>query len=165
MGVALSCRSRAGADSANPLAGAQHAETRPTAAQPRDAPPGTPAPKTEVAAGGARQVSACSTKPSELPRLEQFSDAEPGTQYWMEATYAAPDWSPEPAIRPLLHHRSRLELDNVDDFPEITGAPGQRLRFILELTHSEIGELPARHEFRSVYHARILRVCEPHETR
>jgi len=78
-------------------------------------------------------------------------------RYWVEMNFIANTWQPDPLIRPAHHHRSRLDLDNIDDFPGLAHA--QRARVTVQLTTSDISKIPDRYEWRSVFHARILRVC------
>ncbi len=84
--------------------------------------------------------------------------ATTGGRYWVEALFSAEGWHPDPYVRPIYHHRSRLEFDNLDEFPELAAQREHRMRFSIELTKSDIDKIPDRYEWRSVHHARILRI-------
>jgi len=154
--IAFGCRSQSGADSANALAGSKPVSVQPALAQAGNAPSSVGQSSGEVATGGSSGAT-CPAEAPNIPHLETFMGVEMGQRYWVEMTFVANTWQPDPLIRPSYHHRSRLDLDNIDDFPALAHA--QRARLTVQLTTSDISKVPDRYEWRSLFHARILHVC------
>jgi hypothetical protein len=83
-----------------------------------------------------------------------------GERYWVRMAHSDGEWTPRPGIRPLLHHASRLELDNLDDFGELERWRPHELVFVIEITSIDSRQVPGLHPWRSTYHARLLAVCD-----
>jgi hypothetical protein len=103
----------------------------------------------------------CQQQSPNVARLETFVAAEMGKPYWVDVNFSEQEWQPAPSIRPEYHHASRLEFDNVEEFPLLAGRQASPLRLTFELRSTEVSKSTTHDPWRSVYRARILRVCEP----
>jgi hypothetical protein len=95
-----------------------------------------------------------------VPELTSFMGIEHSHPYWVPMVLSDREWQPERLIRPPYHHGSRLELDNIDQYPMLDSQRGRRLRFTVMLTTIEARKVPDRYQWRSTYHATIQSICE-----
>ena len=79
-------------------------------------------------------------------------------RYWVDL-HVDSEWTPVRLVRPLRHHASRLELTNLEQFPELARWTDRTLRFVVELTGKETRKVAHAHQWRSRYLARIVSVC------
>lgn len=162
LGMALGCRSQPGADSANAVAG-----SKPASAQSAVAEAGGASSVIVLATGGQSDAGVagssfalCGSEAPNIPHLATFAGAEIGKRYWVEMSFLGDTWQPYPWLRAMPHHRSLLELDNLDDFrPELRRDLLRQMRFTVQLTKHDVSKIPERNEWKSVFYARILRVC------
>ena len=107
--------------------------------------------------GGNSEVSPnCTNK-----RLASFGDVTIPSTFDVDMVLDAGQWLPAPSVRILLHHATRVELENLADFDEsLPTAPGARAVLTLTFVDERIGPGSGGY-FRSTYVARITRVCEP----
>ena len=95
-------------------------------------------------------------------RLASFGDVTIPSTFDVDMVLDG-EWRPAPSIRLVLHHATRLELENLADFEKgLPTAAGARAVFTLTFVDERI-EPPASGGgyFRSTYVARLTRVCEP----
>lgn len=119
--------------------------------------PGHPEPP-RPQAGNPEVSSNCSNK-----RLASFGDVTIPSTFDVDMVLDDGEWRPAPSIRLVLHHATRLEIENLADFEKgLPTAPGARAVFTLTFVDERI-QPPASGSgyFRSTYSARITQVCEP----
>ena len=138
-------------------------ETRRTATPPRatDTPAMTTAPlQAPVDADPPAAFPRCEAAPNDVPELTHYMDVDRSHPYWVAMVFSGHEWLPETLIRPPHHHGSRLELDNLDQYPELDSQRGRRLRFTVMLTTVDTRKVPDRYQWRSTFHATIQSICE-----
>jgi hypothetical protein len=108
-------------------------------------------------AGNSEVSSSCTNK-----RLASFDEVTIPSTFDVEMLLDdARQWYPAPSIRILLHHATRIELENLADFEEgLPTASGARAVLTLAFVGERIVPGSGGY-FRSTYFARITRVCEP----
>jgi hypothetical protein len=147
----LSCHARAPDAQQTATTALPTAETPAMTMQPLRAP---------ADAGPPSAFPRCEPPPDGVPELTSYMGFEKSHPCWVPMIWSAPEWRPEKLIRPLHHHGSRLELDNIEQYPMLDSQRGRRLRFTLVLTSVEAWKVPDRYQWRSVYHASIQAICE-----
>ena len=149
--AALSCRARA-------RDAEQTATTTRAVAEP---PPMTSAPlRAPADAGSPSAFPRCEPAPADVVELTSFMGIARSHPYWVPMVFSGHEWLPETLIRPPYHHGSRIELDNIDQYPMLDSQRGRRLRFTVMLTTVDARKVPDRYQWRSTYHATIQGVCE-----
>ena len=121
-----------------------------------EAQPGSP-PAAEVRV--APLLERCGSEPSDAPRWRSFVVVQQGQRVWLDMVYATDAWEPAEPLAPLRHHGSRIELDNLNQFPALAQERGRQLRFTLELGTIDVRTAPDDGHWRSIFHAQIVRVC------
>jgi hypothetical protein len=147
----LSCRTRGAPDAR------QTAATSPAT----DTPMMTTAPLQRPADAGAPSAfPRCEAPPDDVPELTRYMNVDHSHPYWVPVVFTGHEWLPEKLILPPHHHGSRLELDNIDQYPELDGQRARRLRFTVMVTRVETRKVPDRYQWRSSFHATIQNICE-----
>lgn len=102
--------------------------------------------------------------PEGIPRLTSAHELEVPGDYWFEACLEHGQWMPVPALAVLPHHAVRIDLTNLDDFPELAAHAGDRMRFEVHVVARELRVVDSRsHAWRNTLRAQIrgVRVAEP----
>jgi hypothetical protein len=109
------------------------------------------------ASAGARPTPAC--PPPAVAKLASYLDVRVPDVYWIEMVHGDHGWVPSETLRMPYHHATRLELTNLDGFPQLAGGAAGRVRFVVEITARDIRHDPDRATWFTTYHARILESC------
>src|SRR4051812_11932936 len=97
---------------------------------------------------------------SGFTELTDYTELKLPGVYWVDAHFDGVDWSPTRTPQMPHHHASRLELQNVADFPAADQHREQPYRFTVQILSRTIVQ-SAEREWRATYYARILSVCVP----
>lgn len=101
----------------------------------------------------------CTTSADQPPELTSYLEANVPGVYWLDLAFTGGQWQPATALAMPRHHASRLELENLAQFPELARGELLRVRATLELTAREVRQVPGQHQWRATYRARLLAVC------
>jgi hypothetical protein len=101
----------------------------------------------------------------ELPQRDEllsFVGIEIPGRYWFDARVdlATGSWTPRRPIRTLHHHRSRLQLSEVDDLSELPHSSAQLPRLVVDIIKVDSTKIANQYSWVSVYHARVVRACD-----
>lgn len=101
----------------------------------------------------------CPTSADQPPELTSYLEANVPGRYWIDLAVRDGDWQPASALPMPRHHASRLELDNLAQFPELSRGDLRRVRATVELVARDVRQVPGQHQWRATYHAKLLAVC------
>lgn len=98
--------------------------------------------------------------PTGFSELQSYGELELPGVYWVDMRFDGLEWSPVRTPEMPLHHGSRLDVQNVADFPQLDLHRARPVRMTVEVSSRTIIQVRER-EWRATYHARILDVCAP----
>jgi hypothetical protein len=104
--------------------------------------------------GGAVKGADC-PEPA-VARLESYWNVEIGQRYWLDMIREDGEWRPAASIPMPHHHATRLELVNLDEFPQLGGAT--RARLVVVLVSRDIEQARPGQWF-TTHHARVVEGC------
>lgn len=105
------------------------------------------------------RLTPCATGPDLPPILIDLSELAPGARQRLEVRWDGTGWASSRALEMPLHHASRIEWENLHDFPELSSAQGGPVWFTFVLSGREVR--PGPDVYRATYFARMEAVCIP----
>lgn len=101
-------------------------------------------------------------QPEERPsQLTSFISASENSQYWINVISCndSTGWCMADTPRMPMHHSSRIEWNNINEFPQLHGLRDQSLRFAFTYLSRDIEHVTGQHRWRATYFARIDNIC------
>lgn len=125
--------------------------------------PEVPPPTATAPAPASRAVPRCGAD-ADAPRATDFGALVEGSRHHAFVRWREPgEWAPEATLDMPLHHASRLEWTNLDDFGPLAEAAtrAERLRVTFRVLGRAIEHDPDRATFFATYTALIETLCSP----
>jgi hypothetical protein len=91
-----------------------------------------------------------------VPQLSSYSNCVEGKDYWLEMKWVGDELAPVEVPAMPMHHASRLEFENQEEFHTKRGSGSLKVTF--RMLSNEVLPVPGRNAWRATYRARILKV-------
>jgi hypothetical protein len=108
---------------------------------------------------GKGHVESCST-PERVPRLDSYIGIAPQSEFYVDVKWEKPGgFVPTTPIKMPLHHSSRLEWTNLEQWPVLRQRHEQVLRIHFKYLGAKIEKIPDRNRWSATYSAEIEGIC------
>jgi hypothetical protein len=101
----------------------------------------------------------CPAAPDAAPL--DHNSVEIGGRYFVDVALENGEWVPASHVPMPMHHATRVEWQNPEKLAELGAAASGRLRFTFTAESRDISQVPGRHAWRVVLHAKITAICRP----
>ena len=104
-------------------------------------------------------VKSC-TAPEHVPRLDSYFGIAPQSEFYVDVRWEEPiGFVPATPIKMPLHHSSRLEWTNLEQWLVLRQRHEQVLRIRLKYLGAEIKKVPDQYRWSATYSAEIEDIC------